>query len=65
MRLCQAELMVLIRGSKGGEIHQNGNLIQILARKRNPIKEPSQRGFDGGYEIMSRCITFGSPVASC
>jgi hypothetical protein len=35
-----------------------------LAQKRNRIKEPSQKGFDDGYEIMSRSITFGSPVAN-
>jgi hypothetical protein len=39
-------------------------MVQNLARKRNPIKEPSHSGWKGGYEIMSRCITFGSPVAS-
>jgi hypothetical protein len=64
MRFHQAKLMILIRGSKGGEIHQNGNLVEILARKRNHNKEPSQRGFDGGYEIMSRCIAFGRPIAN-
>jgi hypothetical protein len=64
MRFRQVELTVLIRGSKGGEIRQKGNLVQNLARKRNPMKEPSHRGFDGGYNIMSRCIAFGSPVAS-
>jgi hypothetical protein len=64
MRFRQAKLTILICGSKGGEIRQNGNLVQILARKCNPIKEPSQRGFDGGYEITSRCIEFESPVAS-
>jgi hypothetical protein len=41
MRLHQAELMILIRGSKGGEIHQNDNLVQNPAWKRNPDKEPS------------------------
>jgi hypothetical protein len=35
-----------------------------LARKRNRIKEPSQKGFDDDYEIMSRSIAFGSPVAN-
>jgi hypothetical protein len=35
-----------------------------LARKRNRIKEPSQKGFDDGYEITSRSIAFGSPVAN-
>jgi hypothetical protein len=64
MRFHQAELMILIRRSKGGEIYQKGDLVQNLARKCNPIKEPSLRGFDGGYEIMSRCIAFGSPVVS-
>jgi hypothetical protein len=39
-------------------------LVQILACERNHIKEPSQKRFDGGYEIMSRCIAFGSPVAN-
>jgi hypothetical protein len=64
MRFCQAELMILIRRSEGGEIRQNSNFVQNLARKRNPIKEPSQRGFGGAYEIMSRCITFEIPVAN-
>jgi hypothetical protein len=49
---------------KGGEIHQKGNMVQNLARKCNHNKEPSQGGFDGGYEIMSRCIAFGSPIVS-
>jgi hypothetical protein len=44
MRLCQVELTILKHGSKGGEIRQNGNLVQNLARKRNPIQEPSQKG---------------------
>jgi hypothetical protein len=64
MRLHQAELMILIRGSKGGEIRQNDNLVQNLVRKRNLNKEPSQKGFDGSYEITSRCIAFESPVAN-
>jgi hypothetical protein len=34
--------MILIWGSKGKEICQNSNLVQNLARKRNPIKEPSK-----------------------
>jgi hypothetical protein len=58
------ELTIFIRGSKGGEIHQNGHLVQNLARKRNPDKESSQKGFDDGYEITSRFIAFGSPVAN-
>jgi hypothetical protein len=64
MRLRQAELTILTHDSKGGEIHQKVNLVQILAQKCNHNKEPSQGGFDGGYEIMSRCIAFGSPVVS-
>jgi hypothetical protein len=64
MRLRQAELMIPIWGSKGGEIRQNDNLVQILAQKHNPIKEPSRRRIDGRYEITSRCIAFESPVAS-
>jgi hypothetical protein len=44
--------------SKGKEICPKGDLVQILAWKHNHIKEPSQRRFDGGYEIMSTCITF-------
>jgi hypothetical protein len=64
MRLRQTELMILIQRSKGGEIRQKDNLVQNLARKRNPIKELSPRGFDGGYEITSRCITFKILVAS-
>jgi hypothetical protein len=51
-------------GFKGRTNHQKGNLVQILARKCNPIKEPSQRIFYGGYETMTRCIAFGNPVAS-
>jgi hypothetical protein len=30
IRLRQVKLTILIRGSKGGGIHQNGNLIHIL-----------------------------------
>jgi hypothetical protein len=41
MRLCQAELTILKRGSKGGEMRQNDNLVQNPARKRNPDKKPS------------------------
>jgi hypothetical protein len=41
MRLRQAELTILIRGSKGGEIRQNDNLVQNPARKHNPDKKPS------------------------
>jgi hypothetical protein len=51
-------------GFKGRRNHQKGILVQILARKCNPIKEPSQKIFYGGYEIMSRCIVFENPVAS-
>jgi hypothetical protein len=36
------ELVILIRGSKGGEIHQNDKLDRNPTRKRNPDKEPSQ-----------------------
>jgi hypothetical protein len=64
IRLRQVELTILIRDSKGGEIRQNVNLVQSLAWERNPIKEPSQRGFDDGYEITCRCIAFASPVVS-
>jgi hypothetical protein len=60
----QVELTILNWSLKGGEIHQKGDLVQTLAWKHNPIKESSHRGFNGGYEIMSRCIPFGSPVAS-
>jgi hypothetical protein len=35
-----------------------------LARKRNRINEPSQKGFDDGYEITSRSSAFGSPIAN-
>jgi hypothetical protein len=35
-----------------------------LAQKRNRIKESSQKGLDDGYEITSRSIAFGSPVAN-
>jgi hypothetical protein len=41
MRLRQAELTILIWGSKGGEICQNDNLVQNLARKCNPNKKLS------------------------
>jgi hypothetical protein len=41
MMLRQAELTVLIRGSKGGEIRQNDNLVQNPAQKRNIDKTPS------------------------
>jgi hypothetical protein len=53
MRLHQAELTILIRGSKGGEIYQKDNLVQNLARKHNHRQEPSQSQFDGGYETTS------------
>jgi hypothetical protein len=62
MRFHQVELTILIRSPKEEELRQRGNLVQDLARKRNPIKEPSHRGFDGRYEIMSRCIGSGSTV---
>jgi hypothetical protein len=64
MRLHQAESTILILRSKGGEIHQKGNLAQNLAQNRNHNMEPSQGGFDGGYEITSRCIEFGSLIVS-
>jgi hypothetical protein len=64
MRFHQVELTILIRGSKGGEIRRNGNFVQNRAQKCNPIKEPSEIGFYGGYDIMSRRITFGRPVVS-
>jgi hypothetical protein len=51
-------------GFKGRRNPTKCDLIQNLARKSNSIQEPSQRRFDGGYEITSRCIVFGSPVAS-
>jgi hypothetical protein len=56
--------MILIWGSKGGETRQNDKLGQNPSQKRNPDNEPSQKGFDGGYEIMSRCMAFGSLVAN-
>jgi hypothetical protein len=43
MMLRQAELTILIQGSKGGEIRQNDNLVQNPTRKRNPDKEPSHK----------------------
>jgi hypothetical protein len=52
--------MILIWGSKGGEIRQNNKLVQNPSQKRNPDNEPSQKGFDGGYEITNGCIGFGS-----
>jgi hypothetical protein len=58
------ELTILIWCSNGGEICQNDKLDQNLARKRNPDKEPSQKGFDDGYEIMSRFIGFENPVVN-
>jgi hypothetical protein len=51
-------------GGRGKRNPQRGNLIQNHAQERNPIQEPSQRWFDGDYEIMSKFIAFGSPVAS-
>jgi hypothetical protein len=39
-------------------------LVQNLVRKHNLNKEPLQKGFDDGYEITSRCIACGSPVAN-
>jgi hypothetical protein len=50
--------------SKGKEIRPKGDLVRILAWKRNHIKEPSQKRFNGEYEIMSKCIAFGSLVAN-
>jgi hypothetical protein len=47
MRFQQAELTILIQSPKEEELHQKGNLVQDLAQKCNPIKEPSHRGFDG------------------
>jgi hypothetical protein len=35
-----------------------------LAQKHNRIEEPSQKGFDDGYEITSRNIAFGSPIVN-
>jgi hypothetical protein len=65
MRLRQAELMTLIRDSKGGEKSSKWQFgKKNLAWKRNHIKEPSQKGFDDGYEITSRSITFGSLVVN-
>jgi hypothetical protein len=43
MRLRQAELTILMRGSKGREIRQNDNLVRNLARKHNADKGPSQK----------------------
>jgi hypothetical protein len=42
MRLHQAEMMILIQGSKGGEIRQNDNFVQNPAWKHNSDKEQSQ-----------------------
>jgi hypothetical protein len=64
MRLRQEELMILIWGLKGGENRQNDNLVQKSCSETQSHKEPSQKGFDDGYEIMSRSIAFGSPVAN-
>jgi hypothetical protein len=52
-------------GGWGKRNLQRDNWVQNHVRKRNTIKEPSQGGFNGGYEITSRCIAFGSPVARC
>jgi hypothetical protein len=52
--------MIFICGSEGGEICQNNKLVQNPSQKRNPDNEPSQKGFDCGYEITNRCIAFGS-----
>jgi hypothetical protein len=43
MRLRQAELTILIRGSKGGEIRQNDHLVQILLRSVIPTKSHHPR----------------------
>jgi hypothetical protein len=43
MRLRQAELTILIRGSKGEENSQNNHLVRNLAWKRNPDKGASQK----------------------
>jgi hypothetical protein len=43
MRLRQAELTILKWNSEGGEIQQNDNLVQNLAQKHNPDKEPSHK----------------------
>jgi hypothetical protein len=56
--------MILIWGSKGGEIRENDKLVQNPSQKRNPDNKPSQKGFDGGYEITNRCIPFGSLVVN-
>jgi hypothetical protein len=42
MRLRQAEMMILIQGSKGGEIRLNDNFVQNPAWKHNSDKEQSQ-----------------------
>jgi hypothetical protein len=43
MRLRQAELTILIWGSKGGEIRQNGHLVQILLESVIPTKSHHMR----------------------
>jgi hypothetical protein len=65
MRLHQAKLMILIRGSKGGEIHRNSHFGSKSCSEAQSRQGAITKGFDDGYEITSRCIAFGSPVASC
>jgi hypothetical protein len=64
MRFLHVKLMILTWSLTGGEIRNKAIWFENLAQKRNPIKEPSPRGFDGDYEITSRFIAIGSPIAS-
>jgi hypothetical protein len=62
MRLHQAELMILIWGSKGEENRQNDNLVQkillgnVIASRNHHKKDLMM--------VTSKSITFGSPVAN-
>jgi hypothetical protein len=48
-----SEVDISHSGFQGRKNPPKGNLVQNLARKHNHNMEPSQRGFDGGYEITN------------
>jgi hypothetical protein len=64
MRLRQAELTILNRGSKGGEIHQKAIWFEILLRNIITTLNHHKEDLMVACEIMSRCIAFGSTVVS-
>jgi hypothetical protein len=51
-------------GSKGGDIRQNDNLVPNSCSKVQSRQGDIKKRLDDAYKIMSRCIVFGSPVAS-